>query len=234
MAVVAKIFANPLLRYYRDLVNNYLQSGISNTARLLPGAIVKNSKLEEYSSVGHDAAIINASLGRYSYVSAGARVANCEIGPFCSIGNNVVIAPGIHPVSLISTHPIFFSNSGQCGDVWVDESVVEENRRVQIGADVWIGVNAIVLDGVSIGVGAIIGAGSVVTKDVPPYAVVAGAPAKLIKFRFNSDVIEGLIRSEWWRLDPEILKENRRVFLENPEIFLEWIASRVYDAKENY
>lgn len=215
--------ANPVVRFYRDLWVTSSQQGISKLARLLPGAKVLNSVLSDYSSVGHDAEVINTELGAYSYVSAGARVANCKIGPFCSIGNKVFIAPGIHPSGLISTHPIFYSSAGQCGTVWLTEPTFNENLRATVGADVWIGLNAIVLDGVNVGVGAIIGAGAVVTKDVPPYAVVLGVPAKIVKYRFEASIIERLILSKWWLVSPKLLRDNISVFSESPEKFLDWI-----------
>jgi len=93
------------------------------------------------------------------------------------------------------------------------DSIFEELKRTQIGNDVWIGARAIVLDGISIGDGAVIAAGAVVTKDVPPYAIVGGVPAKLIRYRFEDDVIQELLKWKWWDLSLDDLQKNAPQFI---------------------
>jgi acetyltransferase-like isoleucine patch superfamily enzyme len=226
-SLLARFLASPTVRYYRDLFSTLRQGGVSNGARILPGGNVSNSAMEYGSSLGHDAVLINSRLGRYSYISKGARVANADIGPFCSIGIDAVIAPGFHPINGVSTHPIFFSAGGQAATVWRGTTIAEENDRVQIGPDVWVGTRAVILDGVRVGVGAIIGAGAVVTKDVSPYAVVGGAPAKKIKERFDEATINRLLASEWWMLEAEEIKANLSFFEPGRvEDFLSWVEGR--------
>ena len=127
--------------------------------------------------------LVDSSLDDYSYIGVGTQVQYANIGKFCSIGDTVRIGLGIHPTHLESTHPAFYSKKG-CWDIKpiVDEDVVEY-KRIYIGDDVWIGTNAMILDGVTIGNHVIVAAGAVVTKDVPDYAIVAGVPAKVIKWR---------------------------------------------------
>ena len=105
------------------------------------------------------------------------------IGKLCSIGDNVRIGLGIHPTHLRSTHPAFYSPQGNWDIKPTIQEKITEYKKVYIGDDVWIGTNAMILDGVTIGSHAVIAAGAVVTKDVPEYAIVGGVPAKIIKYR---------------------------------------------------
>jgi acetyltransferase-like isoleucine patch superfamily enzyme len=220
MLTLKRLIANPLVRYYRDLLNSVKDNSIHKYARVLPGAILSKSRLDEYSSVGRDVELINSTLGRYSYVSYASRVANCDIGPFCSIGWHTIISPGFHPTDHVSTHPIFYSDQAQCATTWIEKSAQVENGRTIIGPDVWIGVNAVILDNVKIGVGAIIAASAVVTKDIEPYTVVGGVPAKPIRARFDEATKDKLIASEWWEMSAEWLHKNRGLFLGPPEHLL--------------
>lgn len=130
--------------------------------------------------------LVNTKLGDYTYVGGQVKIQYATIGKFCSIAEGVKIGLGIHPTDLESTHPAFYSPQS----LWKDEITpdlskkVIEYKPIFIGDDVWIGTNAMILDGVTIGNHAVVAAGSVVTKDVPDFAIVAGVPAKVIKFRF--------------------------------------------------
>jgi len=150
---------------------------------------------------------INASkIGRHTYI-INARITRAQIGSFCSIGPEVIIGGlGAHPTGFVSTHPIFYSTLCQSGVSFANENLFDELKNVTIGNDVWIGARALVLDGITIGDGAIIAAGAIVTKDVPPYAIVGGVPAKLIRYRFSEEVISTLLEWEWWKFSDAILK----------------------------
>lgn len=156
--------------------------------------------------------IFNSSIGRYTYLTD-SRVGNTVIGSFCSIGPGTRLGGlGSHPVHMISSHPVFYSTLKQCGISFSDKNYFDELKATEIGHDVWIGANVIVLDGVKIGQGAIIAAGAVVTNDVPAYAVVGGVPAKIIKYRFTDNEIDMLMETTWWLLPDDSLKNLALIF----------------------
>lgn len=132
-------------------------------------------------------------------------IRNCDIGRYCSIAKNVIISPPEHPVNWLSITCRQYLPCYLDYEKFVGKQVPVMNfdmmRRVQIGNDVWIGANATILGGVSIGDGAIVAAGAVVTKDVPPYAIVGGVPARIIRYRFDAQTIERLLSLQWWRYD---------------------------------
>jgi virginiamycin A acetyltransferase len=122
-----------------------------------------------------------------------------EIGSFCSIAADVFITPTPHPLYTQSTSPAFYYKSFGLIDIDADLEGINKNiKKVSIGHDVWIGAKVIILNHVKIGTGAVIAAGAVVNKDVPPYAIVAGVPAKIIKYRFDDKTIEDLLHNQWW------------------------------------
>ncbi|MBI5324137.1 MAG: CatB-related O-acetyltransferase [Ignavibacteriae bacterium] len=152
-----------------------------------------------------------------------------NIGRFCAIGENVRTHLGLHPSKeWVSVHPAFFSNQAQAGFTFTTANLFDEHKYidddkkfvVEIGNDVWIANNVIIMDGVKIGDGAVIGAGSIVTKDVEPYSVVGGVPAKIISKRFSDEQIEKLLKIKWWNWDYEKIKENSDLF-SNIEKFLD-------------
>lgn len=156
-------------------------------------------------------------IGANSYFRSDISVSGCEsIGRCCSIARGVRIGAENHDIDFVSTHPFITDRSYTGLDNLPSNKV--ENRRVTIGNDVWIGLNALVLGGVTIGDGAVIAAGAVVTKDVPPYAVVGGVPARVIKYRFSEDVCQALLKSRWWDYDMRELLT--RYDLTRPEAFL--------------
>lgn len=134
---------------------------------------------------------------------------NTVIGKYCSIANNVFFYNRDHPCGFVSTHPRFFNEN--CGSI-PEANLIEYKKKV-IGNDVWIGQNAIILASVGrIGDGAVIGAGAVVTKDVPDYAIVVGVPARITGYRFDSHTIDALKKSKWWDWDPKKIESNIRLF----------------------
>lgn len=151
-------------------------------------------------------------IGKYSYsyeplCFAGTKLA--AMGAFCSLGGNVTITAGNHPMDSVTTHPIFFMKEFGLTDLSIPVAeLAPKNEPVTIGHDVWIGRNVIILTGVNIGTGAVVAAGAVVTKDVPPYAVVGGVPAKIIKYRFDEKTIRRLLASEWWLWPDEKIKKH--------------------------
>ena len=150
------------------------------------------------------------NIGRYSYGSINTFTAspNTKMGAFCSLGNNVVLGHGKHPMNYLSTSPYFyFENLGYKNPEQVAHEEFWDLEPIEIGNDVWIGDGVFVKNGVKIGDGAILGARAVVTKDVPPYAIVVGSPAKILRYRFDEETIKTLLELKWWELDDEIIKQ---------------------------
>lgn len=162
----------------------------------------------------------NVVIDDFTFINHSTQIdTNCKyIGKFCSISHGVKIGLGPHPMHFFSTSPVFYEPYRG----FVDKQLYNEFKDkgyTEIGNDVLIGANAIVLAGVKVGDGAIIGAGGIVTKDVPPYAVVAGNPAKIIKYRFDEKTIEKLLKLKWWNKDiNEILKYKK--YFNNIDKFL--------------
>lgn len=150
-------------------------------------------------------------VGFDTYVGKGLEVANKKttIGKYCSIARFVCIGTGQHPTDLLSTHPMLYKDMPygpnlppECRCKYDDE-----NPPCHIGNDVWIGRGAVIMDGLTVGDGAIVATSAIVTKDVPPYAIVGGVPAKLIRYRFPPDIIEALLELRWWDLPIEKIKD---------------------------
>jgi virginiamycin A acetyltransferase len=174
------LFENPKVDW--SLLSSYSEeSKMSDKAKPYPPYHIRGCKVDDY-----------------TYISKNCWMVNTEIGKFCSIGPNFISGWGVHPVDGLSTAPMFYSTKKQNGMSLSLTDKVEENKPVYIHNDVFIGMNSTVLCGITIGDGAVVGACSVVTKDVPPYAIVAGNPAKIIRFRFSDEIICELLKIKWW------------------------------------
>lgn len=185
------------------------------TCRFYSGSYVDEaSRLGNYNVIFKNASIINSTLGDHTFVQLDSCVHHADVGKFCSIAPRVVVGLGRHPVRYVTTHPSFYAISQPIAESYADRDYFEPFKRTTIGHDVWLGQNALVADGVTIGTGAVVAAGSVVTKDVPEYAIAGGAPAKIIKYRFNEGQRVQLLQSEWWNMPDEWLQENFRMFQE--------------------
>lgn len=184
--------------------------------RFLNGCkIDANCFFEGNNSIGENSKSNNCYFGLGTYIGRNNELSNIKIGRFCSIGSFIVNTTGRHPSSVfVSTHPAFFSKGKAAGFTFIKNTkfkemiYVEDNYLVSIGNDVWIGDNVTILDGVKIGDGAIIGTGSVINKDIEPYAICVGVPAKLIRKRFTEDEIDFLLELKWWDKDWSWIKDN--------------------------
>lgn len=174
--------------------------------KILLASAVKNSKLHKTSQIGIGCNIVNSTMGKYSYVGDNTNISMTSIGSFTSISSNCSIGGGAHPIDRVSTSPAFTDTRSILGVTLVPNHF-EAHRPTSIGNDVWIGTHVLIKAGITIADGAIIGMGSVVTKNVGEYEIWAGNPAKLIRKRFSDDTIERLIKSKWWNLDDRTLKK---------------------------
>jgi phosphonate metabolism protein (transferase hexapeptide repeat family) len=179
-----------------------------------PSAEVKASALGRYTDVGARTRLHEVELGDYSYVVNDSDIAYAGIGKFCSIAAMTRINPGNHPMHRASqAHFTYRASAYFAGEDDEQEFFAwRRAHRVTIGHDVWIGHGAIVLPGRRIGDGAVIAAGAVVTKDVAPYAIVAGNPARLIRPRFSQDVAARLQALAWWNWPHDQLRAALRDF----------------------
>ena len=168
--------------------------------------------VEAPASIMHMQARGSCAVGAFTYSDRDCELNDCEVGRYCSIGAHVILGPGEHPLDFLTTHPIATDGLGRIAGfagqpLYIDHCLTEASRpvpgrnRTTIGSDVWIGSRAIVSQGVTVGMGAVIASGSVVTRDVPPFAIVAGAPARVLRYRFDEQLIERIVRSQWWTLD---------------------------------
>lgn len=181
--------------------------------------------------IGKKTTINNASIGIGTYIGNDCVFNYCKIGSFCSIANGIKILKNDHPISdFLSTHPAFHRGKHAkmklVGlDIYTDEEFCNKNEiKVNIGSDVWIGEDVKIMPGITIGNGAIIGAGSIVTKDIPPYSIAVGVPAKVIRKRFDDNIIIQIQNKPWWKDSVEKIKFNhlRYVRVEN---YLEYIGN---------
>lgn len=173
---------------------------------------IGNAMIGENVRIYNGCSLYFVNIGRYTYISPNSVFSHTNIGSFCSIGRNVHCTGANHPTDFISTNPVFYSNRKQCGKSFTKHNLFDEFLHIEIGNDVWIGSNVTILGGVCISNGAIVGAGSVVTKDVYPYSIVVGNPARHLKFRFDKDIISELEDLCWWQWDDIKLLQNIQKF----------------------
>lgn len=182
---------------------------------------VQKVKMEGASKIHRRSSVKGSTVGFATYLGEDCFLENCIIGKYCSISSNVIVVQGTHPTSRwVSTHPAFFSLNEQSGVVYTEQNRFDEYKYVSdtdkcsaiIGNDVWIGRSANILAGVRIGDGAVIGAGALVTKDIPPYAIVGGVPAKIIKYRFNESDRNYLHNLQWWNKGEEWISSHAKYF----------------------
>ncbi|HTT77548.1 MAG TPA: CatB-related O-acetyltransferase [Candidatus Binataceae bacterium] len=163
--------------------------------------------------LGPGVCLRNTHIGDFSYLGRNCNVTEARIGKFCSIASEVYIGLGSHPLSpFVSTHPLFYLSKPECHWNFADHDYRSEYAYTAIGNDVWIGLRAAIRDGVEVADGAVIAAGAIVTKDVPPYAIVTGVPARILRYRFAPRTIEFLLQFKWWNRDEQWLRENWRIF----------------------
>ena len=176
--------------------------GLGEAPSIHPTARVRDSVLGRFTEVGERTRLAEVTMGDYAYVVNDSDIAIATLGKFCSVASQVRINPGNHPLERAAlSHFTYRASAYGLGE---DDPAVFAMRRarpVMLGHDVWVGHGAIILAGVTVGDGAAIGAGAVVTKDVPAFAVVAGNPARILRFRCDEATRDTLARIAWWDWD---------------------------------
>lgn len=196
-----------ILRRFKRKKNRYPDCRIDLPSRVDDGAILRKCKIASNCDIRSGVEILD-----YSYVNRGSNVMSGKIGKYCSIGYSVDIGMFEHPLDMVSTSKEIYEGKNTWNEV-ANPPVIKN--------DVWIGSKATILQGVTVGNGAIVAAGAVVTKDVPAYAVVAGVPARIIKYRFDEDTRNKIEKTKWWDMDEKWINENSELF-ESIEKFLNY------------
>lgn len=198
---------------------DFLKFLIAKAIRRSNLAALRNCCVDHTAVVLGGCQLTKVSIGQYTYCGYHCTITDTEIGAFCSIADRVVIGGGSHPVQYVSTSPVFYSGR----NILQKNFSTHDHRRApntKIGNDVWVGHGALIKAGVEVGDGAVIGMGSVVTKNVPAYSIWAGNPARLIRDRFDTDTVQRLLDIEWWNWDDTKLEKYASCF-NNPQKFTE-------------
>lgn len=181
---------------------------------IAPSAVISKGRFGRYTEVREHVRLSDSVLDDYSYVCHHCELMSTDVGKFANIAAHVRINPGFHPIERPTLHH-FTYRPVMYGMAAADDAAFFEWRRRQrvfIGHDTWIGHGVVIMPGVRIGNGAVVGSNSVVTRDVPAYAIAAGAPAKVLRMRFAKDIAQAVEATAWWDWPHDVLAERRAEF----------------------
>ena len=183
------------------------------------GKVIRGGRIHRTSVIKYGCNIVNTNMERYSYCGNDCQIVSCDIGAFCSISDHVFIGGAEHPIKWVSTSPVFQNTRHSGPKKRFARFDLPKTKRTTIGNDVWIGHGVTIKQGVVIGDGAVIGSNAFVSKNVPPYAIVGGIPARIIKYRFSQECITRFEEIKWWNLPDDKITEIIDLFhIENPTL----------------
>ncbi len=187
----------------------FVQPPLGEQPSIHASALIMDSHIGSWTEIGANNTIIESVVGDYSYTAGDNSIIYTDVGKFCSIASHVRINPGNHPMERATQHHMTYRRKQYGFAETNDEAFFNWRRehRCIIGHDVWLGHGVIIMPGVEIGIGVVVGSGAVVTKNVAPYEIVVGVPARPVRKRFADDVIAKLLASAWWEWDHATLKE---------------------------
>lgn len=214
--ILILFFHNPISVYFYRLINQIfiLYLNRKKYLKIWYLCLIRNTKFWLYNSLLNNVIINDSSIWDYSYIASNTSINNVEIWKYCSISANCQIWLWKHPTKdFVSTHPIFYSPYNSLEISFTDKVYFNSyGGLINIWNDVWIWTNVIIPNSINIWDGAIIATWSIVTKDVPAYSIVGWVPAKIIRYRFEEEEIDFLLKYKWWDKDISFLKENYKKF----------------------